>query len=177
MFVDELEILVRAGDGGPGCLSFRRESHVPRGGPDGGDGGDGGSVVLEAQAGETSLHGLKGRSEFRAGKGVAGGPANRTGARGSDLVLRVPPGTMVYGAERGNLLADLDRDGATVEVARGGRRGRGNKAFASPTNRTPRNVEPGRPGESRRIKLVLKLIADVGLIGLPNAGKSTLLAC
>jgi len=177
VFVDDLEIRVRAGDGGPGCLSFRREKFVPRGGPDGGDGGDGGDVVIHAVAGETSLHPLKGQAEFRAQKGGAGGPQNRTGRRGEDLTLSVPVGTMVHDAARDNLLADLDHDGASVVVAAGGRRGRGNKSFATATNRAPRQCEPGMPGEARTVRLVLKLIADVGLIGLPNAGKSTLLSC
>jgi GTP-binding protein len=149
---------------------------VPKGGPDGGDGGDGGSVWLVATSGESSLHTLSGFAEFAAESGVGGGPKNWTGSKGSDRELRVPVGTMVHDAEHGNLLADLAADGDRVEVARGGRRGRGNKSFASPTNRTPRQVEPGVPGERRRLRLVLKLIADVGIVGLPNAGKSTLLA-
>ncbi len=174
--IDELEIEVRGGDGGAGCLSFRREKYVPRGGPDGGDGGNGGSVVLVADHGESSLHPLTGFAEFAAEKGGQGGAKNCTGRTGEDRVLKVPVGTVVYDAQRDNVLADLAEPGARVVVARGGRRGRGNKSFATATNRTPRQVEPGMPGETRRLRLVVKLIADVGLVGLPNAGKSTLLS-
>ena len=174
--LDELEIVVVAGDGGPGCLSFRREKYVPRGGPDGGDGGDGGSVWLVADHGLSSLHHLSGYADFAAEKGRQGGAKNMTGRRGADKELHVPVGTLVEDAELGHRLADLKEHGDRVEVARGGRRGRGNKAFATSTNRTPRQFEPGMPGERRSVKLVLKLIADVGLVGLPNAGKSTLLS-
>lgn len=176
MFVDEVEIRVHAGDGGQGCMSFRREKYVPKGGPDGGDGGDGGSVILEADPGLSSLQHLTGYAEFRARKGTQGGPKNCTGARGEDLVLQVPVGTVVLDPDRGHLLADLSEPGAQVVVAQGGRRGRGNKSFASSTNRAPRQFEPGMPGEQRDIRLELKLIADVGLVGLPNAGKSTLIS-
>ena len=174
--LDELEIVVVAGDGGPGCLSFRREKYVPKGGPDGGDGGDGGSVWLVADNSLSSLHHLSGFADFAAEKGRQGGAKNMTGRRGADKELHVPVGTLVEDAELGHRLADLKEEGDRVEVARGGRRGRGNKAFATATNRTPRQCEPGMPGERRRLKLVLKLIADVGLVGLPNAGKSTLLS-
>ncbi|MAE77518.1 MAG: GTPase ObgE [Planctomycetes bacterium] len=176
MFVDEIEIQVRGGDGGAGCLSFRREKYVPRGGPNGGNGGDGGSVILTATQGISSLHHLKGHAEFAARNGRGGAPKTMTGADGEDRELQVPVGTVVLDPDHGNVLADLDHDGAFVVAARGGRRGRGNQAFATSINRTPRQVEPGLPGEERRVKLVLKLIADVGLVGLPNAGKSTLLS-
>lgn len=174
--LDELEILVIGGDGGQGCLSFRREKYAPKGGPDGGDGGHGGSVWLEVDRGLTSLQHLTGYSQFDAQKGRPGAPKNCSGRRGQDKVLKVPPGTIVHDAEHGNVLADLDSEDARVEIARGGRGGRGNKFFATATNRTPRQHEDGMPGETRRLKLVLKLIADVGLVGLPNAGKSTLLS-
>jgi GTPase len=176
MFTDEVQIRVCAGDGGPGCLSFRREKFAPKGGPDGGDGGDGGSVFLRVEPGETSLYHLKGFAEFSAQKGKPGSPRNMTGGAGKDLTLVVPQGTLVYDAERGNLLADLDDRDSVVAVVRGGKGGYGNKHYATAINRTPRRHEPGTPGEVRELKLVLKLIADVGLVGLPNAGKSTLLS-
>ncbi len=157
-------------------MSFRREKYVPKGGPDGGDGGDGGSVLLRASTSLSSLQHLTGYAEFRAQKGTQGGPKNCTGARGENLVLEVPIGTIVLDPVRGHTLADLDSEGAELVVAQGGRRGRGNKSFASATNRVPRQFEPGMPGEEREIRLELKLIADVGLIGLPNAGKSTLIS-
>lgn len=164
------------GDGGPGCLSFRREKFAPKGGPDGGDGGHGGSVWLEVDEGMSSLQHLSGYADFSAQSGRPGGPKNCYGKGGEDIVLRVPLGTIVHDAEHGNVLFDLDDRDARVEVARGGRGGKGNKFFATATNRTPRQHEPGTPGEKRRLRLVLKLIADVGLVGLPNAGKSTLLS-
>ncbi len=176
MFVDELEIQLRGGDGGSGCMSFRREKYIPKGGPDGGDGGDGGSVILEADAGLSSLQHLSGYAEFAAKKGGSGGSANCTGKKGKDLVLYVPRGTVLLDPERGNTLADLAEAGDQVVAAAGGKRGRGNKSFASATNRVPRQWEPGTPGEVRRVRLELKLIADVGLVGLPNAGKSTLIS-
>jgi GTP-binding protein len=176
MFLDEIDLHVLGGKGGQGCLSFRREKYVPKGGPDGGEGGDGGAVVLRADAGLSSLHHLKGFGIFQAKNGNPGGPNNRTGKRGEDLVLKVPVGTVVKDAERGNLLADLNEEGKEIVVAAGGRRGRGNKSFASSTNRVPRQFEKGMPGEERRVHLVLKMIADVGLVGFPNAGKSTLIS-
>ena len=156
--------------------SFRREKYVPRGGPDGGDGGDGGSVIIRALAGADSLAGIVHQKFWRAENGGAGGTANCHGGRGKDLIIYVPPGTIVRDRDRENVLKDLINPGDEVNVAKGGRGGRGNKAFATATNRTPREWQPGTDGEERWLTLELKLIADVGLIGLPNAGKSTLLS-
>jgi len=176
MFVDEALITVFAGDGGNGCCSFRREKYVPRGGPDGGDGGKGGSVVLLADRGVSTLLTYRYRTLFRAQRGRHGLGANKTGRSADDLVLRVPVGTVVAEAESGHLLADLDREGQRLVVARGGRGGRGNARFASSTNRAPTRSDPGEAGEERALRLELKLLADVGLIGFPNAGKSTLIS-
>jgi len=176
MFTDEITIRVQGGHGGAGCLSFRREKYVPKGGPDGGDGGDGGSVILRVRKGTSSLYHLKGISEFGAEKGQQGMPSNSSGRMGKDHVIDVPVGTMVYDADTDMLLADLAEYGSSLIAAKGGRRGRGNKAFASAINQRPRQVELGLPGEQRNLRLVLKLIADVGLVGLPNAGKSTLIS-
>jgi GTP-binding protein len=176
MFVDEVEIRVEAGRGGDGCVSFRREKYVPRGGPDGGDGGDGGSIILLAEEGVDSLALFAHRKHWKAPDGQRGSGANCHGASGEDLILRVPPGTVVYDAIQGHVIKDLARGGEQVVVARGGKGGRGNAAFKSPTNRAPRQCTPGEPGEVRALRLELKLIADVGLVGKPNAGKSTLLS-
>lgn len=176
MFLDELELYVEAGRGGNGCVSFRREKYVPRGGPDGGDGGDGGSVVLRAEEGADSLIALAQKKHWKAEPGRNGSGANRKGASAADLILRVPPGTIVFDAEQGFVLKDLVRPGDQVVAARGGKGGKGNAAFKSPTNRAPREATEGEPGEVRKIRLELKLIADVGLVGKPNAGKSTLLS-
>lgn len=176
MFVDRVQIEVTAGDGGRGICSFRREKYVPRGGPDGGDGGHGGSVVMRAEAGVDSLVALAHRKQWKASHGIAGGPANRTGARGEDLLLLVPPGTIVIDEATGLVLKDLAAAGQEIVAARGGSGGRGNAHFKSSTNRAPRECTPGELGESRRLMLELKVIADVGLVGKPNAGKSTLLS-
>lgn len=176
MLIDEARIEVFAGRGGDGMVGFRREAYVPKGGPDGGDGGDGGSVYLEATAGIDTLLDMAGRHHWRADDGQPGRSKNCTGRKGGDLVIRVPPGTMVHDAADGRLLADLAAPGQRVCVAGGGKGGFGNEHFKGPTNQVPRQATPGKPGEHRTLDLLLKLIADIGLVGKPNAGKSTLLA-
>ena len=179
MFVDEVEIHVIAGAGGNGCLSFRREKFVPRGGPDGGDGGSGGSISIVATATKNTLVDFRFHPEFKARRGQHGQGSNRTGRTADDLEIGVPVGTLVYEKSDGGeprLLADLAEEGHRVLVAKGGRGGRGNARFVSSTNRAPRRTEPGEEGEERFLQLQLKLIADVGLIGFPNAGKSTLIS-
>ncbi|MEX0937974.1 MAG: GTPase ObgE [Pirellulales bacterium] len=176
MFVDRVTIRVQAGRGGDGCVSFRREKYVPRGGPDGGDGGDGGSVLLVAEPGVDSLAALAHRRHWKAVSGGPGGGKQCHGANGDDLVLRVPPGTVVMDAAGGFVLKDLAAEGAQVIAAHGGRGGKGNVRFKSSTNRTPRTATKGTEGEDRELVLELKMIADVGLVGKPNAGKSTLLS-
>lgn len=176
MFVDEVDITVTAGKGGDGCVAFRREKFIPKGGPNGGDGGDGGNVLLRADEQLNTLHHLAGKHHWKARKGQQGLGKTCHGKRGEDCVVPVPPGTLIFDADHGTLLKDLAQPGEDVVVARGGRGGRGNTAFKSPTNQAPRQFEPGEPGQERRLHLELKLIADVGLVGLPNAGKSTLLS-
>ena len=174
-FVDEVIIRVEAGDGGSGCTSFRRERFVPRGGPDGGDGGDGGSVLLEADSGLNTLVDFRHRRRFRAGRGENGRGRNCRGANGTDLVLSVPVGTAVFATETDERIGELIAGGERLEVACGGRHGVGNVRFKSSTNRAPRRSTPGSPGDSRELRLELVLLAHVGLLGQPNAGKSTLL--
>jgi GTPase len=176
MFVDRVTIFVKGGDGGRGCCSFRREKYVPKGGPDGGDGGDGGDIILRAVAGTDSLAEIVNRKFWKAENGEGGGTSNCHGKRGQELVVPVPPGTVIFDRDRGHRLRDLAKAGDEVIVGHGGRGGRGNKAFATSINRAPREFQPGTPGEERWIVLELKMIADAGLVGLPNAGKSTLLS-
>lgn len=175
MFRDEARIYVKAGDGGPGCMSFRREKYIPKGGPDGGDGGRGGHIYLVADASENTLLSLARNPHFRAKSGTPGSGNNKHGRGGDDLVVPVPVGTIVRDVESGIVLKDLSEPDERVRVAEGGIGGRGNARFKSATNQTPRKFDKGRPGESRTLRLELKLIADVGLLGLPNAGKSTLI--
>jgi GTP-binding protein len=176
MFVDEASITVKGGDGGDGCSSFRREKFVPRGGPDGGDGGDGGSVILVASTDMNTLLQFRQRTIFRASRGRHGQGSNKTGRSGEGLLLRVPVGTIVMDEDGIRSLADLTEEGDTFVAARGGRGGRGNAKFSSATHRAPTRRDQGKPGEQRTLRLELKLLADVGLLGFPNAGKSTLIS-
>ncbi len=176
MFVDRVTVQVQGGDGGAGCMSFRREPYVPRGGPNGGDGGKGGSVIVVAEEGVDSLVALAHRKFWRAERGTHGQGANRHGRNGRDLVIRVPTGTLILDAREGFVIKDLTRHGERVVVARGGKGGWGNAHFKSPTHQAPRETTPGEEGEQRELIFELKVIADVGLIGKPNAGKSTLLS-
>jgi GTP-binding protein len=176
MLIDQARIHVIAGPGGNGCVSFRREKYVPKGGPDGGDGGRGGSVVLEVDAHVRTLLDCREQPRYRADSGRPGSGNRRSGRDGGDLVVRVPPGTVVREPESGEVVADLVRAGERYVAARGGGGGRGNARFATPTHQAPRRADPGRAGEERWLDLELKLIADVGFVGLPNAGKSTLLS-
>jgi GTP-binding protein len=176
MFVDEIDVFVKGGDGGAGCISFRREKFVPRGGPDGGDGGTGGSVILEANPAITTLLDFHYQRHYTAERGQHGQGANRQGRSGADTILKVPLGTTVSERDTGFPLGDLTERGQRLTVARGARGGRGNARFATSTNRAPRRADLGRGGEERWIHLELKLLADVGVIGFPNAGKSTLVS-
>jgi len=176
MFIDQAEISVKAGDGGNGCVSFRREKYIPRGGPDGGDGGAGGSVLICADDSLTTLLDLTSQYHWNAQRGSDGRSKNMTGKKGEDLIIKVPTGTIIYDLEHNLVIKDLTGAGETVCVAQGGMGGKGNKHFASATNQTPRVAKKGKEGQERRLRLELKLIADIGLVGLPNAGKSTLLS-
>ena len=176
MFVDEATIEVEAGRGGDGRTSFRREKFVPRGGPDGGDGGDGGDIVLKATTNQHTLSAFRHQRRMRADNGEPGGTNNRTGASGEDKVVEVPVGTLIYDDDTDQLLADMVEEGQQFVVARGGNGGRGNTNFKSSTNRAPRKSTPGEPGQMRVVRLELKLIADVGLVGFPSVGKSTLIS-
>lgn len=174
-FVDEVKIQVKAGDGGRGCVSFRREKFIPRGGPDGGDGGDGGDVYLQVDEGLSTLLDYRYQAHYKAERGVHGMGKNRHGKNGASITLTVPPGTMVYNNDTGELLADLTTPGERIKLLQGGMGGRGNARFATSTNRAPRHSQPGTEGESINVRMELKLLADVGLVGMPNAGKSTLI--
>jgi GTP-binding protein len=176
MFIDQAEISVRSGKGGDGAVHFRREKYVPRGGPDGGDGGRGGDVILEVSSTLNTLFAFRNKSKFRAQDGANGAKQNMTGRSAEDLVVPVAPGTLVYNGQSGELLGDLVEISQRLVVAHGGRGGRGNARFASSTHQVPRVAEKGEPGEERILRLELKLIADIGIVGVPNAGKSTLLA-
>jgi GTP-binding protein len=176
MFVDETTIRVKAGDGGNGCMAFRREKFVPRGGPSGGDGGKGGDIWMESSEQHNTLVHFRFNPEYKAGRGRHGEGSNKTGRDGEDILLKVPVGTIVYDEETDEKIHDFSRPDERVIIARGGRGGRGNAQFATPTHRAPREHEEGREGEDRKFRLELKLLADVGLVGFPNAGKSTLIS-
>jgi GTP-binding protein len=176
IFLDEAVLRVRAGRGGDGCVAFRREKYVPRGGPSGGDGGAGGAVWLVGDGGTNTLYHLRFRSLYDAGRGRHGEGSNKTGASGADLEVRVPLGTVVHDRDSGAVLGELVTAGERLRVAAGGRGGRGNAFFATPTHQAPRHAQPGEEGEERVLRLELRLLADVGVVGLPNAGKSTLIS-
>lgn len=175
-FVDEATLFVKAGDGGRGCVSFRREKFIPKGGPDGGDGGKGGDVIIVGNKSLISLLDFKYKRIYRAENGRSGGGGNRTGRSGSDLFIKVPVGTLIYDADSRELLADIVKDGQTSLVAQAGRGGRGNTRFVSPVHKAPHEYTEGGEGEQKKLFLELKLMADVGITGLPNAGKSTILS-
>lgn len=175
-FIDEALITVQSGNGGSGCVSFRREKFIPRGGPDGGDGGKGGDITFITSSARRTLQQFRNKKHFKAKNGTAGQGANRTGKSGESLLIEIPPGTLITNAETGELIKDFTADGERLVLANGGRGGQGTARFKSATNRTPRFAQPGEPGQTFELKLELKLLADVGLIGLPNAGKSTLIS-
>ena len=175
-FIDETIILVKAGNGGSGCLSFRREKYIPFGGPDGGDGGHGGSIIIEAKDGLNTLADFRNRSKFIAPNGKTGGGRNKKGRSGEDLVIKLPAGSVIYDLETEELICDLERDGQAITIASGGEYGLGNARFKTSTNRAPRKTTDGTLGEERQLKIILKVLADVGLVGLPNVGKSSILA-
>jgi GTP-binding protein len=176
MFIDESRIYVQAGDGGDGCVSFRREKFIPFGGPNGGNGGNGGDVVLRVERNLSTLLNFRYKKHFKAQKGENGQGSNKNGAKGDDLILKVPPGTLVLAEDRQTVIADLSKEGDSIVIAWGGRGGLGNTCFKTSINQAPRHSTKGEPGETMWIRLHLKLISDVGIIGMPNAGKSTLLA-
>lgn len=176
MFIDEVTIRVTSGKGGNGMVHFRREKYVPFGGPDGGDGGKGGDVILRVRAGNNSLAAFQHKTDYISGNGLPGGSNNKTGRSGKDIIVHVPPGTMVFDASTNDLLVDLVLADQQFIVCKGGRGGRGNTRFATSRNQTPRLAEKGEPGEEKALRLELRLIADIGIVGVPNAGKSTLLA-
>ncbi|MBW2591144.1 MAG: GTPase ObgE [Deltaproteobacteria bacterium] len=175
-FIDEAIITVQSGNGGSGCVSFRREKFIPLGGPDGGDGGKGGDVVLKTTLRKRTLQQFQFKRQFKAKNGAGGKGKQKTGKNSYDLIIEIPPGTLVSDAETGEILKDLTKSGETFIAAKGGRGGQGNRRFKTSTNRSPRFSQPGEPGETLTLKLDLKLLADVGIIGLPNAGKSTLIS-
>ncbi len=176
MFIDYVEIQVESGKGGDGCVSFRREKYVPKGGPDGGDGGRGGNIIVRANENLNTLLDYRYKRHYKAENGQPGGGALKTGRNGEDVILKVPVGTVIKNIEIDIVIFDLDEHGKEAVIAPGGRGGKGNDHFKSPTNQTPRNATPGQPGKKLKLALELKLLADVGLVGYPNAGKSTLLA-
>lgn len=175
MFTDKVKIYLEAGKGGNGIVAWRREKYLPKGGPTGGNGGKGGSIYLQADAQVFTLDWYKGRRRLKAENGVSGGPNKRQGRRGKDLILKVPLGTLVKNGKTKDLIADLTEDGEKILLCQGGRGGRGNESFKTPTNRAPNHFTTGRPGESLNVELELKLIADIGLVGFPNAGKTSLM--
>ena len=176
MFTDQVEIHIKSGKGGDGMVHFRREKFIPMGGPDGGDGGKGGDVIFEVKSTLNTLSSFRQNQKFKAEEGVKGGPSQMSGRYGKDLIIYVPPGTIIFDADTDELIGDLTQPGQKLTILKGGRGGRGNQHFATSRNQAPRTAEKGEPAEEKRIKLELKLIADIGLIGVPNAGKSTLLS-